>query len=706
MRRSNQLQKIIFMLCFLLMVSYLMPVWSQEVKWIKIGSLHNWFREDGCEPEVGRTGLQADQQDGLRWPAQYRKQDNIAAKALWIGTTNFTDAEQYGGNTYPIKVVHVGPRGWDVEREFIPVTFKMIGRHDHPLVYVDGVSGSELMWDDLVDETDPELPCDRLIYNVVNTSLGITETRKVMAFAQQHHENYYIYEYVFKNTGNVDKDAEIEKPNQTLENVYFSFQYRYAVSREGADATDLNSPRWGINTMLDTRGEAKPSDGPQYKGDYDAWLKGNTQADSLRCQFAWMGPHSNAAYDLVGGPDVKYKTGRLMSPQFIGVVTLYADKSATDKSDDPLQPKTTTYQQSDDPPTRPNDQFDVARMAEEWKWMTRGHRLPRHAEAVGTGFPDKFEGTPGGFSNLNSYGPYTLGPGDSIRIVLAEGVNGLNRQLCEELGKKWYEAYSNPNNTYTFELPNKTTTTNKDEFKNAWVMTGKDSLFKTFGRARRNFNLNYNIELPPPPPDFFEISSGGDRIRLKWSTNAESDPTFAGYRIFRAVAKYDTTYQEIFACGKGTANSGIVNTYDDMTAVRGFSYYYYIASFSKAENGSLQSSMFWTRTIEPAYLRRAPGEALSEIRVVPNPYNIRLRELQYPGERDKIMFLNIPGECTIRIYTERGDLIYKIDHNDGSGDEDWNCVTEYGQVIVSGVYIAVFETPAGEREIRKFAVIR
>jgi len=181
------------------------------------------------------------------------------------------------------------------------------------------------------------------------------------------------------------------------------------------------------------------------------------------------------------------------------------------------------------------------------------------------------------------------------------------------------------------------------------------------------------------------------------------------------VAKYDTTYQEIFACGKGTQNPQIVNTYDDMTAVRGFSYYYYISGFDDGSgntgsttnpSGSLQSSMFWTRTTEPAYLRRAAGEQLADIRVVPNPYNIRAKDLQYPGEPDKIMFLNTPGECTIRIYTERGDLIKTIEHNDGSGDEEWNSTTEYGQVVVSGVYIAVFETPKGEQAIRKFVIIR
>lgn len=151
----------------------------------------------------------------------------------------------------------------------------------------------------------------------------------------------------------------------------------------------------------------------------------------------------------------------------------------------------------------------------------------------------------------------------------------------------------------------------------------------------------------------------------------------------------------------------------DKTAQRGFDYYYYVTSY---DNGStnlshpgapLESSMFWTRTIEPAYLRRPAAERLSQIRVVPNPYNIRAKNLQYGvSGPDRIMFLDLPPACTIRIYTERGDLIHTIEHTDGSGDEAWESVTSSRQVVVSGVYIAHFQTPHGQSAFRKFVIIR
>ena len=74
---------------------------------------------------------------------------------------------------------------------------------------------------------------------------------------------------------------------------------------------------------------------------------------------------------------------------------------------------------------------------------------------------------------------------------------------------------------------------------------------------------------------------------------------------------------------------------------------------------------------------------------------------------DKIAFYNIPGNCTISIYTELGELIKTIEHTDGSGDEFWYSVTSSNQIVVSGIYIAVItDNSTGDKHIAKFAVIR
>jgi hypothetical protein len=216
----------------------------------------------------------------------------------------------------------------------------------------------------------------------------------------------------------------------------------------------------------------------------------------------------------------------------------------------------------------------------------------------------------------------------------------------------------------------------------------------TFSRAKRNYDLGYNIPEPPLPPPMVNVVSGGDRISLNWDASpSNGDPGFAGYKIFRAVGKPDTVFEEIASLGPN------VTSYADVTPQRGFSYYYYVSAFSDGSNnntggpnpkGVLMSSRFYTKTNQPAYLRRKAGETIQSIRIVPNPYNIAAKDLQFPNEPDKIMFLNIPGHCLINIYTENGELINTISHEDGSGDQAWNSVTSSRQVIVSGIYIVHF----------------
>jgi hypothetical protein len=99
--------------------------------------------------------------------------------------------------------------------------------------------------------------------------------------------------------------------------------------------------------------------------------------------------------------------------------------------------------------------------------------------------------------------------------------------------------------------------------------------------------------------------------------------------------------------------------------------------------------MFWTLTTVPATLQRPAANAMDEIRIVPNPYNIKGRVIQY-GDKfqyDRIAFYGLPPVCKLRIFTERGDLIWERDHTIGTGDELWNSLTSSGQVVASGIYI-------------------
>ena len=171
---------------------------AAEGKWIKVGNLHNFYQAHGCEPEedFGDT-----QQFGLRWPAFYDLQDMQAARGFWIGVKDYYDPQV--DYTFPFKVAHCGPRPrTSIEiNEMMPVEFSLIARTPHPYIEVDGNEASDMQFGDLVDEFDPDLLSDRMLYNFVHTSTGISMERKIYAFSEQNHDNFFIYDYKFINTG-------------------------------------------------------------------------------------------------------------------------------------------------------------------------------------------------------------------------------------------------------------------------------------------------------------------------------------------------------------------------------------------------------------------------------------------------------------------------------------------------------------------------
>lgn len=677
---------------------------STEKRYIRIGSLQSHFSAYASERAWNNSYY-----EGLRWPAEYSYQDNSVIKRSWIAAPNFTDKDD---NFWEVLGIYFSA-GWAGESIF-PVKLEQTAKFEPPIVYVDGNNLTAPYAED-VDVIDPTIIPDRIVTNVVNTILGITVTRTIYAFSQQYHDNYYIKEFTYTNTGNVDYDNEIEITRPVL-GLRIGWATRYSVCREGASYTHSHQ-LWGKHSMCTRRGEDYPAHAN------DPITLNNPIVDWIRCGFQWTGQFEENEWDNIGGPNT-LGDGRLTAPHHAGVAVLHVDNSATDSTDNPNQPITLGWHAGDTYPGFSTISVGSLNKMIELYAMLSGTPSggsgmggnERFDEVWGEDYPDPWlKHNDGGGTNIwFNYGPFDLEHGESITIVEAEGVSGLSRTMSEDIGRRWKQAYDDPNDQGPFELPDGSTTTDKDTYKDAWVYTGKDSMLLTFSRAKRNFDLDFMIPQPPAPPSLFEVKSGGDKISLTWGPSAsETEADFGGYKLYRAVEKSDTVFSEIYACGKGTENPNLVYQYDDINAIRGFSYYYYIVAFNDGSNnnteanphGELHSSKYYTMTTDAAYLRRPAGESLADIRIVPNPFYIKARPIQF-DVTDRIMFYNIPGQCTIKIYTERGDLIKSIEHTDGSGDEPWNAVTDSRQVVVSGVYIAHIVTPAGESINKKFIIIR
>ena len=114
-----------------------------------------------------------------------------------------------------------------------------------------------------------------------------------------------------------------------------------------------------------------------------------------------------------------------------------------------------------------------------------------------------------------------------------------------------------------------------------------------------------------------------------------------------------------------------------------------------------------------------PREALAKsdldkIRVVPNPYVVtnEFEPINYydQGRGDRaIHFVNLPTQCTIRIYTVSGQLIDVIEHDTdiyGRGEVVWDMMSKENMDIGFGVY--VYHVDAGKlgKKMGKFAIIK
>jgi len=681
---------------------------NQEFRWMSIGSLWNWYSNAGAEVEYGRRGRtccqEEDQADQLYWEAEYTYPDRCASKSMWIGTTNYDDplAKQF----FPYKVVAAGPRYANNIKNYMPISMDpynegaahdgiySVGRFTHPAVIVDGIPATNLDDFDLIDYIDPSLPADRLIVNKLHSNIGVDVTRKIYAFSHQDHENYFIYEFTFKNTGIYDPDNPAATPHhKTLTGFIPLFHYRYAPGHEGGTkGWGIAATRWGQSTVNQV-----VFDDPT-----------TPEEDLMRATYAWYHPHSASIWGLEGDwgqPNGNAPSG-LGSPCFLGTAVMHADMGPDDKTDDPNQPCSAPWVDSDALILSLINIDEADEMAQKYQHMSSGIPNPTHADLIGMSrFGDAENLNIGGNSTSLGFGPYTLEPGDSVNIVLAEAVAGLKRKKSLEVGYNWF--YQNA----PYTMPDGSTTEDRDEYKKAWVWTAEDSLFLAFRNALELWNsgMYEGIQEPPRPPEIFTITSGGDRISLEWVMSAEAldaSPNLEGFRISRAVGRPDTLYDVVYTCGSD------VRSWDDTTAVRGFDYYYYIQSFNDGSDNNgvpSYSNKFWTMTNNAATLQKPAKASLDSVRVVPNPWDIRARSLQFGtafGQEDRIAFFGLPAICTIKIFTERGDLVKTIEHTNGSADEFWHQETESRQIVVSGLYIAYFETPDGESTFRKFIIIR
>ncbi|MDP4173227.1 MAG: hypothetical protein Q8933_04610 [Bacteroidota bacterium] len=572
-------------------------------------------------------------------------------------------------------------------------------RYRPPHLTVDGVSlDAPYLW-----KVDPKLKSDiKIEFEDVLGQFGIRSHVEIYGFSNQTDANYFIWKATHKFTGElkVPRDAMNSKdtiPDQTI-NFWWPIAFSFGPSKAGAKAV---TGSWGF----------------EGEDDLDSWMKvksqhSNVSRDSLYIGYYYdsknkgtIASYQNGSTDDMGDPD--RINGYLYSTQIPGYTLLYADKSYAEKVDDKSQPYSIPHAGID---------ADL--------WGRRGSSLKatykgddgRGRWPLAAAEPEK------GPMRFITVGPYSLtkdskiGRYDSVTFVYAVGAGGIGWKMADSIGRMWFNKQIS------------------DQEKDDWILKGKDSLAVTLDRANWAWNrLSKGLYVPaaPPSPDMV-VTSGPNIITVNWSypdqsyfNDAETgvDDWYA-WRVYRkrgalyvndpldqkSRSRWELVYE---------TKDRNVTSFIDSSVQRGVDYYYAVTAvdngtqngYDYIPNQKLESSRFVTSSFVPAVAFKPGLEESDKVRVVPNPATRAAGSVLSAGTPDKISFFNLPYKCTLRIFTETGDLVKVIEHN-GTADEEWNQRTDGNQYVSSGIYILAITDAQGQfgksldNQFVKFIIVR
>jgi hypothetical protein len=555
---------------------------------------------------------------------------------------------------------------------------------------------------------DPLLP-EELIEAWWHTNTGITITRRSYAWSFPGYRDFIIYDYTFNHTGQFVSTLTAELvenfPPQTLEDVYFVFHSGTSASTKGqinfhSDLTAVQAGAFGWQP-------------PSYRNYYHIYDNGelvfSTHYNGGREPTPWD-PYPKKS----PGSWIQRFGNELHDPAAYGWLTLYASPTgATPRAD-----------------ARP----DVLRIDTNKGGTFGGQDLDMEFFRLASSRPKKsfydFASTPGLQEQLGnngnrmnfftqSFGPYRLAPGDSVRIIIAEiaGVMDYN-----------YIITGDPDGFF----PDSTIAEIRKNAENA-----RNAVMWGIGAIVNGIPLAADVPEPPPAPnaDAVNASIGTEvaAIGVTWDNVAETSTindgsggvfydglnNLDGYRIYRSTDFQYVSDTELPVL-RGAAwqlireipKSEFQNYWNaDLNRYRyvdeevsfGLRYGYYVSAY-RSNTGTWTSANGTVVTdlgeLESGSVNRTPATSAApgpvdnfDIFVAPNPYIFNDAQRSF-GMNDpyRIEFRNLPESATIRIYTIMGDLVRTIEHGPDErgnvyGSSVWDQKSDSGLLVAPGLYI-------------------
>lgn len=503
-----------------------------------------------------------------------------------------------------------------------------------------------------------------------NQNMPVSVNRTVRQWSgSQADENYFIIEYKIRNT----------QRRNNLRGVYLLFTYALSPNHRGWNLTFPNFPDGARNTHSSYDSENRLL--VAHAGDF-------TATPGIDESFDFF---NHVVYDPIN--DRNTLSPEFIAPGFMGIKFLYIspDSNGVENS--------IRFAWSAAAPTNDHSGPFLGVAGLDNKYAAMADPL-----LLSEAFDDPNDPRMGQnrlYANF-SLGPFNIARRDSIKIVVAEFVGGMNYEDATKEGM----------------------TAEK-------VRAAGDSAMDYLNqRIDFNYNHSYTVPMSPPAPEFsvYPFTAEGEVGNvIAFDNSAESipdphqgAPDVAGYRIYRSGAYPFGPWHQVADISVGDLLFFNADSqkyiFVDKNVPLGYGFYYAVTSYDTGHEAwavdpsvsvpPLESSVFANRTHSAFYTTLQPTKSeLDRVTVVPNPF-YRSSGFQLAGDTKLIQFVNLSEECTIRIYTVRGDLVKTMYHADvASGVATWNQISDYGQYVKSGMYFFHVSNSRGEKKTGKFAII-
>jgi hypothetical protein len=574
---------------------------------------------------------------------------------------------------------------------------------------------------------DPTLVSPHQLIHAWRMPLGVDVFRKTHQYEAYPDYDMMLMEYKIYNTGNMDRDAEIEHPADLSEfRVALGFQHY----------SDHITVGQGFNNAID-------DDAIRYINPWPSYVDGSSEYRMAMIAYdsdgsTVEGPDYGDAYRKIDDQGVPQIGADLYAKAYIGLAYLFVPTEVGGATDDPSQPKAMAYSgENDFCFTRDYVSMNHATQYQAiWSGKRESDDRPVR-DVPEADLEEEVFGTDKGTTSYHGLAFATVPTGQAVHFVHGVCAGGLDDVTSRKIAGRILDR-----DAALVPAAERMTFGEIDQ-----VLSGEDSVLKMMDRmfwAVNGFDAEagngydpmakasaqavaFNTPDPPRPPAAVWVNDGSESTysgnKLWWTPLAAEDQKdfdtgiadFAGYRVYRAEDTPDSLYELVYQ-----GNSAF---FHDYTAKPLNKYYYYVTSYDDGSQNfadaglSIESGKYWTWTgwgyyhaistgygVEPARAGNVSvaGDkpaSLALAQNMPNPFN-PITTIGYT--------IPTAGDVTLVVYNQMGQVVRSLVNGHvtaGTFNAVWDGKDNAGRTVASGTYLYRLNTPDGVK-VRRMTLVK